>query len=208
MTPQVIDESVVDMITTKEELEEWRRKRAKERKRGGEPSIPNSLDPSKSNLSGWHEDIAILAQFLRGLKSLMKFLIQHRVPVNPSKLFSASLPEVEQTINDVISDLYSIDSSDHVAYRALRETGLTDRPLRLKFREYIRRGISSPVVAVLKMADRILGSLFKVFTQLEPVKEFKETLESRIEYDGDREIISLNLSGNEQRWNQAENDEE
>ena len=54
------------------------------------------------------------------------------------------------------------------------------------------------------MADRILGSLSPILSALEPVKEFKETLESRLKNDGDAGLQELNLSGREQWWRQAE----
>jgi len=54
------------------------------------------------------------------------------------------------------------------------------------------------------MADRILGSLFPILFALEPVKEFKATLESKLKNDGDDGIQDLNLSVREQRWKQAE----
>jgi hypothetical protein len=58
-----------------------------------------------------------------------------------------------------------------------------------------RRIGASPVPAVLEMADRILGSLFPILNVLEPVKEFKETLESRLKNDGDAGLQSLNIDG-------------
>lgn len=61
----------------------------------------------------------------------------------------------------------------------------------LKKEPHAERIATGPVVSVLEMADRILGSLFKVWTQLEPVKELKETLESKIKHWADREIIDL-----------------
>jgi hypothetical protein len=205
--PTAVETEVEDIVTTKEELEKWKAKRAKERQRGGTAVRPPYLDPKKYRRGDWQDDINVLVQFLQGLKTLMKFLIEHRVPENPSKLFASCFPDVEENVNGAIADLYTVDSPDHIAYRALRARGLTGKPLKVKFREYTRRGGSSPVVAVLEMADRILGSLFEIFTLLEPVKEFKETLESRIKHDGDRDIISLNLSGNEQLWNQSEDEE-
>jgi hypothetical protein len=54
------------------------------------------------------------------------------------------------------------------------------------------------------MADRILGSLFPILNALEPVKEFKETLESKLKNDGDEGLQGLNLSGREQWWKQEQ----
>lgn len=56
------------------------------------------------------------------------------------------------------------------------------------------------------MADRILGSLFPIFNVLEPVKEFKETLESRLKNDGDAGLQSLNIDGRDQWWKRVEKD--
>lgn len=50
------------------------------------------------------------------------------------------------------------------------------------------------------MADTILGSPKGVFPPLELVKETKETIETRLKFGGDNEIIVLNLGGNEKWW--------
>jgi len=191
--------------STKEELEQWKRERAEKRKQGGTTEHPPMIDATKRK-RGWEEDINLLVEFLQGVKKLMGFLIKDRVPTNPAKLFAASYLSIEENINDAISDLYSIDAEKHVALQELKAAGCTGKPLKLKLREYYRRITSGPVVAVLERVDSILRSLIPALATLEPVNEFKEALESRLKHDGDRGIISLNLSGREQFWNDAESE--
>jgi len=196
-----------DIVTTKEELEKWKEKRARQRGGDGEPTHPPHLESRNYKAGGWQDDVNLLVQFLKGLKTLMRFLIEHRVPEKPSRLFAECLDEVEENINKAISDLYDIDSDTHAAYLGLQARECTAKPLKLKIREYYRSIVSRPLPAVLERIDSILRSLFPVLATLEPVNEFKEALESRIKHDGDREIISLNLSGYEQSWNQAVGEE-
>ena len=195
---------VADIVTTKEELEAWKKERAEKRQKGGQPVQPPHLDPKKSPRGGWQDDVNLLVEFLLGLKNLMRYLIEHRVPENPSKLFKSCFSDVEDNINAAISDLYTINGENHAAYVDLQVRELTKKPLKLKIRECFRRITSSPVPAVLERFDSILGSIFPVLATLEPIKEFKEALESRIKHDGDKGIISLNIFGNEQLWNKAE----
>lgn len=187
-----------DVVTTKEELEAWKAERAKNRPRGGEPTRPPELDPDPTRKSrDWEDDVNLLVAFLKGLKSLMKYLIDHRVPVEPAQLFASGFPEVEQNINWAISDLYDIvttaEPKNHPCYVGLQVRGLTEAPLALKMRETEDRVNDSPVPAVLERFDSILGSLFPVLASLEPVREFKEALESRIKHGGDKGLISLNI---------------
>jgi hypothetical protein len=202
-TATVVD----DIVTTKEELEAWKKERAQKRLDGGQSVSPPFFDPKKHKPGDWQYDLNLLIQFLSGVKTLMRFLIDNRVPEGPSKMFSSCFPEIERNIDEAINDLSTIDSEDHVAFRDLKQRGCTGKPFRLKFREYVRRITSGPVPAVLERVDSILRSLFPVLATLEPVNEFKEALESRLKHDGDRGIISLNLSGNEQLWNRAETED-
>jgi hypothetical protein len=194
-----------DIVTTKEELEEWKRKRAEQRRRGGDPAKPPELDPKNYRRGGWQDDVNLLVAFLQGLKRLMRYLIDERVPEDASRLFAELFPEVEQNINWAISDLYDIAAAsgpeEHPCYVALKVRGLHKKSLWLKMRETARRITSSPVPAVLERFDSILGSLFPVLASLEPVKEFKEALESRIKHDGDRAIQTLDIFRDQQPWN-------
>lgn len=178
-------------VYTKEELLELKRRLAGQRYGQGGATTQNPGEPQPD--APWPEDIESLIRFLTGLKTLMRFLVERRVPAEPRAAFLACLPQVEADIDDAIDELRSIDSSGHSLYAALQRLGLTGQPLRLKIGEYVDRIMTGPVKSVLEMADRILGSLFKVLTQLEPVKELKETLESRIEHGADAEIIELGL---------------
>jgi hypothetical protein len=121
----------------------------------------------------------------------MRFLVEKSVPEKSRELLLECLPEGEANIDNAIEELRSIDSPTHSLYRALQRLGLTGKALLLKLGELGERIATGPVVSVLEMADRILGSLFKVLTQLEPVKELKETLESKIKHGADQEIIDL-----------------
>jgi hypothetical protein len=192
---------VKEEVTTKEELEDLRRRLAELRQRASNTPSGEAL---KRKPYGWEDDIDGLAAFLEDLKQVMTFLIRDRVLQDQRQLFVDCLPIIDVRIDMAIAELRTIDTEDDLLYIKLYNAGLTGTPLRLKLREYWRRIRGSPVVAVLKMADRILGSLFPILNALEPVKEFKETLESKLEHDGDAGLQMLNISGREQWWEQAE----
>jgi hypothetical protein len=153
----------------------------------------------RKNFNSWDEDRDGLIQFLEDLKTLLDFLINNRVPPEPRKLFLETFPEVQGHIDDVIGQIRKTSDGD-ATHKKLVERGLTGKSLKLKLRELYHRVTDSPAEAVVHMADVILGSLFPVFLALEPVKEFKETLEARLKHGGDSGIISLNLGGNEKWW--------
>jgi hypothetical protein len=200
MSPQVALEK--DVVTTKEELEEWKRKMAEQRRRGGEPEHPPALDPKGKG--GWQGDVNLLVAFLKGLRSLMELLIKDRVPEEVAARFNAVFPEVAQNIDWAISDLYDIanasDPKGHPCYVALEARGLTEESLELKMAETDDRIHDSPPVAVLERFDSIMGSLIPVLYSLEPVKEFKEVLESRIKHGGDKMIQTLDIFRDQQPW--------
>jgi hypothetical protein len=203
MSPQV--ETLVsdkDVITTKQELDEWKQKRAEQRQRGGEPEHPPGLDPKGKG--GWQGDVNLLVAFLKGLRNIMELLINQRVPEEPAKRFNQVFPDVEQNINWAISDLYDIatvpDPTSHPCYVGLQTRGLTEESLELKMAETDDRINDSPPVAVIERFDQIMGSLIPVLYSLEPVKEFKETLESRIKHGGDRAIQTLDIFRDQQPW--------
>jgi hypothetical protein len=193
--------AVSEQVTTKEELEDLKRRLA-------ELQGQNSQTPSGAALKGkpygWQDDVDGLATFLEDLKQVMKFLLDNRVLAERRQLFNDCWEIIVLRIDIAIAELRTIDSEDHILSIKLHNAGLTGKPLKLKLREYWRCIRSSPVTAVLEMADRILGSLFPILASLEPVKEFKETLESVLKNDGDAGLQSLNISGREQWWKQAE----
>jgi hypothetical protein len=205
MSPQV--EPVVsdkDVITTKKELDDWKAERARQRQRGGEPTHPPTLAPGQSQRGSWQFDVNLLVAFLKGLTRLMRLLIEERVPEEPATRLNAVWADVEQNVNWAISDLYDIANSsnptEHECYVALEVRGLTGDSLELKMAETDDRIHDSPPVAVLERFDSILGSLIPALYSLEPVKEFKEVLESRIKYGGDKAIQTLDIFRDQQPW--------
>lgn len=202
--PSTAVETIDDIVATKEELERWKEERARQRQRGGEPTHPPTLEPGQSRRGSWQGDVNLLVAFLKGLRNLMELLIDQRVPEEPAERFNAVFPDVEQNINWAISDLYDIanapDPKGHPCYRALEARGLTEESLELKMAETDDRIHDSPPVAVLERFDQIMGSLIPVLYSLEPVKEFKETLESRIKHGGDKAILTLDIFRDQQPW--------
>jgi BMFP domain-containing protein YqiC len=196
------DVSTKEQVTTKEELAELKRRLA-------ELNAQKSNAPSGNALSGkpygWEDDIDGLAVFLEDLKQVMKFLVANRVLKQQKKSFDDCWEDVETRIDLAIAELRTIDSDANEVYVKLYNAGLTGAPLKVKIGEYWRRVKGSPVVAVLEMADRILGSLFPILSALEPVKEFKETLESKLKNDGDEGLQSININGREQWWKRTGN---
>jgi hypothetical protein len=191
---------VKEKVTTKEELADLRR-RLQDLLNGA------SHVPSGSALNGkpygWQDDIDGLAVFLEDLKQVMKFLVNNRVLLADRKLFNDCWETIVLRIDIAIAELRTIADDDDALYAQLYNAGLTGTPLKLKLREYWKRISGSPVVGVLGMADRILGSLLPILVALEPVKEFKETLESKLQHDGDEGLQTLNITGREQWWKHA-----
>jgi len=187
-------------VTTKEELEALR-----ERLRALQGASANATSGAdlEGKPYGWEDDIDGLAAFLEDLKQVMDFLIESRVLKEHRPLFLDCFESVEVRIDIAIAELRTIANDDHDTYVKLYNAGLTGNPLKLKLREYWSRITGSTVVAVLEMADRILGSLFPILKALEPVKEFKETLESKLKNDGDAGLQDLNINGRSQWWKQA-----
>jgi BMFP domain-containing protein YqiC len=195
------DVSTKTEVTTKEELAELKRRLSELRAQKSNAPSGNALTGKPY---GWQDDIDGLAVFLEDLKQVMKFLVGNRVLKQQQKLFNDCWDDIETRIDLAIAELRTIDSDTHDTYIKLYNARLTGNPLKLKIGEYWRRVKGSPVVAVLEMADRILGSLFPILNALEPVKEFKETLESKLKNDGDEGLQGLNLTGREQWWKQEQ----
>ncbi len=198
--PVATEVDVRQKVTTKEELEDLRERLRQLRGQASNAPTGDALDGKPY---GWQDDIDGLAVFLEDLKQLMIFLVKDRVLAEQQELFRECWPATEERINIAIAQLRTIANDDDPIYVELHNAGLTKKPLALKLREYFRRIGASPVPAVLEMADRILGSLFPILYDLGPVKEFKETLESRLKNDGDAGLQSLNITGREQWWKHA-----
>jgi hypothetical protein len=200
MAVATAEPDVKQEVTTKEELEDLRRRL--EEIRGRDAKTPSGA-ALKGKPYGWEDDLDGLAVFLEDLKQVVTFLVNYRVLEEQRPPFADYLPEFAVRIDIAIAELRTIDNADHPLYIKLYNARLAGKRAKVKLGEYWRRVKGSPVVAVLKMADTILGSLFPVFYALEPVKEFKETLESKLENDGDAGLQSLNIEGREQWWKQA-----
>lgn len=199
--PVSTEVDVRQKVTTKEELEDLRKRLREIRGQASNAATGKALDGKPY---GWQDDIDGLVVFLEDLKQVMTFLIHDRVPEKQRQLFLDCWDATDVRIDIAIAQLRTIANDDDPIYVELHNAGLTKKPLGLKLREYFLRIGASPVPAVLEMADRILGSLFPILNALEFVKEFKETLESRLRNDGDAGLQGLNLSGREQWWRQAE----
>jgi hypothetical protein len=188
-------------ISTKEDLERWREERARQRQRGGEPTPP--IDPRNYDQGSWQGDVNVLVAILKGLKVLMKLLID-RIPEQPAARFNAVFDDVEQHINWAISDLYDIanvpEPTTHPCYRALQARGLTGAQLELKAAETDARINDSPPDGVLEQFEVVVKSLIDVIFVLKPVEEFKETLVNRIKHGGDRHIQTLDIFRDQQPW--------
>jgi hypothetical protein len=185
-----------EKVTTKEELEDLRRRLDKQNS-----AMPPEYGTTPEGTSSWSGDRDSIVQFLEDLQKIMEYLLTHRVPNAPRALFEQSFVVVKAAIGVAITQLSVIDSDEHVIYAKLREADLTGSRLKLKLREFRRRIATSPATAVLAIADRILGSLASALPVLEPVKEFKETLEERLRNDGDAGLQDLGLAGD---WRSAE----
>src|SRR5664279_1135735 len=127
--PMAETATLSDTITTKEELDEWKERIARQRRERGEPVRPPGLDPKNYRRGGWQDDVNLLVAFLKGIKNIMDLLIKYRVPEQPAALFAKLLPEVERNINWAISDLYDIvnapDPTSHPCYVGLQVRDLT-----------------------------------------------------------------------------------
>ena len=198
--PVATEVDVKQEVTTREELEAL--KKRLEELRGQQSDTPSG-EALEGKPYGWEDDVDGLAAFLEDLKQVMEFLIRDRVLKEQRKSFQDCWPIIDVRIDIAIAELRTINTEDHILYIKLFNAGLTGTPLKVKLGEYWRRITSSPVPAVLEMADHILGSLVPVVFALEPVKEFKQTLESKLKHDGDAGLQGLNISGREQWWKQA-----
>jgi hypothetical protein len=198
MTPVVETEvSQKETVETKEDLAELRRRLEEARRNATKTPAADE----HGRLPGWFaHDVDGLVWFLENLREVMSFLVLRRIPEESRAPLIDHFEVISIRIELAIANLRQIDSDRHPTYIGLYNSGLAEEPLEIKLGEYQRCKEESPILSVLEMADRILGSLFRILTELEPVKEFKETIESKIKYGGDADIQLLDLNGREGWW--------
>lgn len=151
--------------------------------------------------SDWNEGRDALVQFLNDLQTLLKFLVNQRIPLESRVQFQNGLNAATVQINAAITQLQQAQTEAHPVAAKLQEVGLRGDSGKLKLREFYEAIKTSPLKAVLKFANIILGSLAKAIPVLELVQEYKETVETKLENGPDAEIISLNIWRTEQWWN-------
>jgi hypothetical protein len=153
------------------------------------------------NPSDWDQGRNALIQFLEDLSKILDHLVKIRIPSDVRSLFELGLNDATDQIKVAITQLQRAKTEADPIAEKLQAVGLRGNPLKLKLREFYEAIKSSPVKTVLKFANIILGSLTEAIPPLELVKEFKETVETRLEHGGDPQIISLNLGGTDEWWN-------
>jgi hypothetical protein len=189
--------STKENIETKEDLAELRRRLEEANRNAAKTPVVDS----QGKLPAWFaHDVDGLIWFLESLRDILTLLISNRIPPKSSIQMMDHWEMINIRIMLAIANLRTIDSANHPLYIGLYNAGLAEEALDIKLGEYQRCKDESPVLSVLEMADRILGSLFRILTELEPVKEFKETIESKIRYGADNEITALDLNGREGWW--------
>ena len=201
MSPVGVEEPITtqyEEVTTKEELEALRKRLKKQRRDDTRSPIPG--EPENESSSDWRDNITALVAFLTDLRTIMDYLIKERVSEDARELFRQYFDTAALRISIAIGALTLIDSEENELFVRLVDAELTGTPLLIKLREFWGGIGRRPVIAVLELADRILGSLFPILSELEPVKEFKEMLEERVKHGGDAGFQSLNLNGREQWW--------
>ena len=183
------------MDTTTPEVAKFRKRLQAHQGIGGQ-----GIWGGRENFNNWDEGRNALMEFLKDLTALLDFLVNHRIPGDSQDLFIECLADTTVHVNSVITQLGQMKTEGGPTYDKLQSAGLTGKSLRLKLREFYRHIKTSPVEAVLKMADTILGSLTEAFPPLELVQEFKETVETKLKHGGDNGIITLNLDGYANKW--------
>jgi hypothetical protein len=178
-------------VYTKEELQALRRKLA------GAGFGADFNDPTSPDFQGepadWGWDVRLLIKFLEDLRKIMQVLVARRIPDPHGQRLASLLETLDPNIDDAIAELKTVDSVLHPLYLALKRLGLATESLAAKLDEFRDDITGRPALAVLDMGDKILGSLCKVLSQLEPLKELKETIEHRVKYGSDADIIGLGL---------------
>ena len=124
----------------------------------------------------------------------MQILIARRIADPARPKLQALLKQLDLNIEDAVTELKTINSVTHTLYLALQRLGLAVESLGAKLDEFRDDITGRPALAVLDMGDKILGSLCKGLTQLEPLKELKELIEHKIKYGSDPDLIDLGLN--------------
>ncbi len=137
-----------------------------------------------------------LSTFLSGAKNLLELLCGKLEPIKFTTFDNEFRNSIRPLIEEVESEVGLITSETHSRWQALKSLGLTGSSLTLKVTEFFEWFSKGKLKRLLKSLNSILGSLFKVFGQLEPVKEFKDHLEINLDDmdDGDESITQLGLS--------------
>ena len=180
-------------VFTKEELEALRKALNEGRNGTGDYSPPPSSGQENEFSDDWRNDCDLLGKFLNDLVTVLDTLTKNRIPETNRKRFAGMLENVRTDMDQAIQQLKGIDDPKDSLLDKLKNVGLLGESLLAKLDEFRDRIGHGPVLAVLGMGDVILGSLAGVLHVLEPLKELKETIENRIEYGGDDEIIKLGL---------------
>jgi hypothetical protein len=141
----------------------------------------------------WTNDVILLVKFLMDLSDLLDAIIKKRIPEQHRKGFLIVFEKVQIDVNLAIGELGGINGPEDSLFAALDKVGLIGESLLVKLDEFRDRISHGPILAVLGIGDTILGSLCSAL-HLEPLKELKETIENRIEYGADDEIIQLHLN--------------
>ena len=179
------------LVFTKEELDALRQALSKGRNAVGDHRSPPEERPDPEN--DWSNDVFLLIKFLKDLNTILSTVIQKRIPVPQRKGFEIALQQVQGSVDTAIQELSAIDGPENTLFKKLREVGLTAESLLVKLDEFRDRIGNGPILAILKLGNSLLGSLCKALL-LEPLKEVKEIVETRIEYGADDEILQLHLN--------------
>jgi hypothetical protein len=186
--------SLIKLLTATSSKVESAAKKAKnaQSKSSGSGSPPGGAK-GQTALAGWQSDCEALIQFLLDTQTLVKFLVEHRIPSVQRTKFSACLKDMDSAVTASITSLRQINSESHSIYKALAESGMTGPNLGLKLSALRDAFSSTSVLTALGIARRILGSLGRLNPLIELFKELIETIEDRLKRSPDDEIIKLNL---------------
>jgi hypothetical protein len=142
------------------------------------------------------EDRERLLRFLKQVTRLLSFLVNERIPDGVRERYAALFSnDIVPRLDFVIHEVDAIESEQDQRWRFLAPFGLVGESLKFKVDEFFSWLTIGKVRNILKSANSILGSLSRVFAALDPVKEFKDHLELRLDDDymnsQDEEITRL-----------------
>jgi hypothetical protein len=178
-------------VFTREELLALRR--ALNEGSNGMGSYSAPPEESRDESDDWRNDVELLVKFLRDLRDILSGVIESRLPPVDQRRFRALLQNLAPNIEEAMEQLQAIDGPKAKLFKVLERLGLVSEALLAKLDEFRDRIIEGPLVGVLEMGDTILDSLIAAIELLEPLKELKETIKSKIEYGADGDIIRLNI---------------